>query len=130
MSYGPAFASVLISRGEFPATARTFVFNEGTIGNYSFLAIPFNANNIAGALVAINELMSFEQMITLSRGVDDLFPQRLDALTNQQRARVDALPRGVATLPVEELDQHFIPEPDAEYLNRFDKDWRAKVLRP
>jgi putative spermidine/putrescine transport system substrate-binding protein len=129
MSYGPAFASVLISRGEFPATARTFVFHEGTIGNYSFLAIPFNANNVAGALVAINELMSVDQMLTLSRGVDDLYPHRLDALTKNERARVDALPRGAATLPIEELEQHFIPEPDAEYLNRFDKDWRAKVLR-
>lgn len=130
MSYGPAFASVLISRGEFPTTTRTFVLDEGTIGNYSFLAIPFNANNTPGAVVVINELMSFEEMMILSRGVDDLYPHRLDALTNGEREKIKTLPRGVATLPIEVLEKHFMPEPDAEYLNRFDKDWRAKVLQP
>ena len=58
MSYGPSFASERIARGEYPATARTFVFDEGTIGNYSYLAVPFNADNPAGALVVINHLMS------------------------------------------------------------------------
>jgi putative spermidine/putrescine transport system substrate-binding protein len=129
MSYGPAFASVLISRGEFPSTARTFVFEEGTIGNYNFLAIPFNASNLPGALVTINELMSFEQMMTLCRGVDDLFPHRLEALTKEERERMNSLPQGAATLPIEVLEKHFMPEPDAEYLNRLDKDWRAKVLQ-
>lgn len=129
MSYAPAFASVRMAHGEFPATARTFVLDDGTIGNYSFLAIPFNANNPAGALVAINELMSFELMMTLSTGLNELYPHRLEALSKQQRERVAALPRGVATLPLEVLEKHFLPEPDAEYLNRFEKDWRAKVLQ-
>ncbi|HMX29212.1 MAG TPA: ABC transporter substrate-binding protein, partial [Blastocatellia bacterium] len=48
MSYGPSFASERIARGAYPATVRTFVFDEGTIGNYSYLAIPFNAANPAG----------------------------------------------------------------------------------
>ena len=129
MSYGPAFASVLIQHGGFPATVRTFVLEEGTIGNYSFLAIPFNANNPAGALVAINELMSFDQMMTLSTGLNELFPHRLDTLTNDQRDKVAGLPRGVATLPLDVLEKHFMPEPDAEYLNRLEKDWRTKVLQ-
>jgi putative spermidine/putrescine transport system substrate-binding protein len=129
MSYSPAFASIAIARGEFPATARTFAFQEGTIGNYSFLAIPFNANNPAGALVTINSLISFEQMLQLSRAFDSQFPHRLDRLTDQQRSLVEALPRGPATLPLSELAAHFVPEPDAEYLNRFEKDWSEKVLR-
>ena len=129
MSYGPAFASVLIAHGQFPGTVRTFVLHDGTIGNYSFLAIPFNANNPAGALVAINELMSFDQMMTLSAGLDELFPHRLDALTKEQREKAAALPRGVATLPIDVLEKHFLPEPDAEYVNRLEKDWRTKVLQ-
>jgi putative spermidine/putrescine transport system substrate-binding protein len=129
MSYGPAFASVLIARGEFPSTTRTFVFEEGTIGNYSFLAIPFNASNPAGALVVISELMSFDTMLAMSKTLDSTFPHRLASLTADQRAKVDALPRGPATLPVETLSKHFLPEPDAEYVNRLDKDWNAKVLR-
>jgi putative spermidine/putrescine transport system substrate-binding protein len=129
MSYGPSFASVLIARGEFPASARTFVFDEGTAGNYSFLAIPFNAGNRAGAMVAINELMSFETMMTLSRNLDHLFPHRLELLTAAQRDQVRVLPRGVATLPLETLEKHSLPEPDAQYLNRIEKDWKAQVLQ-
>ena len=74
MSYGPSFASEHIARGEFPPTTRTFVFDEGTIGNYSFLAIPFNASNIAGALVTINFLMSPEQQLDRARTLGDVFP--------------------------------------------------------
>lgn len=129
MSYGPSFASVLIERGEFPPTIRTFVFRRGTLGNYSFLAIPFNANNPAGALIAINDMMSFETIMAMSSSMDHVFPHRLEALTAEQRARVNEMRRGVATLPVAELESHYLPEADAEYLNRLDKDWNAKVLR-
>ncbi len=129
MSYGPAFASVMIAKGEFPGTARTFVFDEGTIGNYNFLAIPFNAANPSGALVAINELLSFEQILGITRALGEQFPLNLDRLSPDQRNAVAALPPGVATLPIAELAAHFLPEPDAEYLTRFEKDWSEKVLR-
>jgi putative spermidine/putrescine transport system substrate-binding protein len=36
MNYSPMFASQAIVRGEFPETVRTFVFESGAIGNYSF----------------------------------------------------------------------------------------------
>jgi putative spermidine/putrescine transport system substrate-binding protein len=129
MSYAPAFASVRIERGEFPPTTRTFQFAEGDIGNYSFLAIPFNASHIAGALVTINELMSFELALEFSRTLDELYPHILDRLTPGERAQVEALPRGPATLSIRDLATHFLPEPDAEYLNRLEKDWSEKVLR-
>jgi putative spermidine/putrescine transport system substrate-binding protein len=129
MSYGPAFASVRIARGEFPATARTFVFDEGTIGNYNYLAIPFNARNVEGALVVVNDLISFEQVLGLSRALDNAFPLDLEKLTKEQQAQAEALPRGPATLPLQELATHFVGEPDAGYLMRLEKDWLEKVLR-
>jgi putative spermidine/putrescine transport system substrate-binding protein len=129
MSYGPAFASVRMERGEFPATVRTFVFERGTLGNHSSLAIPFNAANAAGAMVTANELLGFETGLGMARALGTLPPHRMDALTEAQRAAVRALPRGAATLPAEELARHFLAEPDAEYLNRWDKDWNAMVLR-
>ncbi len=130
MSYSPAFASVLIERGEFPATARTFVFDEGTLRNYNYLAIPFNAANPAGAVVVINELMSPETMLRLSASLDQMYPHRTDRLSPEQRRAVRSLARGPATLSAGELDQHAFPEPDAQYLSRLEKDWLAKVLRP
>ena len=56
-------------------------------------------------------------------------PQCLDRLSPEQRALVEALPRGPATLPDSALSAHFFSEPDAEYLNRLEKDWIGKVLR-
>jgi putative spermidine/putrescine transport system substrate-binding protein len=129
MSYGPNFASEHIARGEFPPTTRTFVFNEGTIGNYSFLAIPFNASNIAGALVVINFLMSPEQQLDRARALGDVFPLELSLLTPEERRQAQGLSTGPATLPAEVLAAHLIPEPDAEYLQRLEKDWLEKVLR-
>ncbi|MBK9316100.1 MAG: ABC transporter substrate-binding protein [Acidobacteria bacterium] len=129
MSYGPSFASERIARGEYPPTVRTFVFDEGTIGNYSFLAIPFNASNIPGALVVINHLMSPMAAIDQARVLGSLYPHRLESLSFEEREAVDALPRGPATLPLEELARRQLPEPDARYLDRLEKDWMKKVLQ-
>lgn len=129
MSYGPSFASERIARGEYPPTVRTFVFDTGTIGNYSFLAIPFNASNLAGALVVTSYLMSPEQAIEQGQALGSLFPMQLDRLSPEMRAAVAALPRSPATLSLEELNRHQLPEPDAQYLERLEKDWTEKVLR-
>jgi len=129
MSYGPSFASERIARGEYPPTARTFVFDEGTIGNYSYLAIPFNAANPAGALVVIDHLMSPAHALDQGRALGSLFPLLSAGLTPNERAAVDALPLGPATLAVAELAKCQLPELDAQYLERLEKDWREKVLR-
>jgi putative spermidine/putrescine transport system substrate-binding protein len=130
MSYNPSFASERLARGEYPPTTRTFVFSSGTLGNYSYLAIPFNASNVPGALAVINHLMSATHAIQQSQALGSLFPLQLDRLSPAERAAVEALPRGVATLPLAELAAHQLPEPDAAYLERLEKDWQAKVLRP
>jgi putative spermidine/putrescine transport system substrate-binding protein len=129
MSYGPSFASVKIAKGEFPKSVRTFVFDEGTIGNYNFLAIPFNVTNAAGAVIAINELMSFDQILDITQALGEQFPLSLDRLSGAQKIAVAGLPTPSATLPIAELRSHFLPEPDAGYLTRLEKDWLEKVLR-
>ncbi len=129
MSYGPSFASERIARGEYPPTVRTFVFEEGTIGNYSFLAIPFNASNAAGGLVVANELMSPAHAIAQGRALGSLFPLRLDRLSESDRAAAQALPRGPATLSIDDLWRRQLPEPEVDFLERLEKDWREKVLQ-
>lgn len=129
MNYGPAFASERIRRGEFPETVRTFVFDEGTISSYSFLAIPFNTSNPVGALVVANYLMSPAHAIEKSRELGSVFPIPLDRLTPGQRNAVAGILRGPATLSAAELADHAVPEADAEYVARFERDWRERVLR-
>jgi putative spermidine/putrescine transport system substrate-binding protein len=129
MDYGPTFASDRIARGEYPSTVRTFVFDEGTIANYSYLAVPFNAGNVAGALTLVNYFMSPGHALDRARAIGGLFPLRLDRLSAADRAAVDALPRGPATLPLEDLTAHRIVEADAEYQRRLERDWRSEVLQ-
>jgi len=130
MSYGPAFASERIARGEYPATVRTFVFTSGTIGNYNYLAIPFNAANPTGALVVINHLMGVESLLDQSRRLGITFPLDPARLSAAERDLVAALPRGPATLTTEELASHLLPEPAVRYLERLERDWRERVLQP
>ncbi len=129
MSYGPSFASNRIARGEFPPTVRTFVFDRGTIGNYSYLAVPFNAANPEGALVVINHLISLDQAMGMSQALKAPFPISLGSLSSTDRAKALTLPRGPATLSNEELAAHFTHEPDAAYLTRLEQDWLERVLR-
>ena len=47
-AFSQSEASAGIDNGELPETVRNFVFEGGTIGNVSFLAIPFNAAQRCG----------------------------------------------------------------------------------
>lgn len=127
-AYGANFATERIARGEYPPTARTFVLASGTIDNYNYLTVPFNAANPAGALAAINYLMSPEFQIEQSRAIGSVYPHELANLSDAQRRAVAALERGAATLSAEELDAHSVPEADARYLELLEKDWREQVL--
>lgn len=63
LSFQPAEASGLIAQDKLPDTVRTFVLEQGTIGNTNFVAIPFNAKAREGAMVLANFLMSPEAQI-------------------------------------------------------------------
>lgn len=128
-AYGASFASEKIRRGEYPPTVRTFLFDTGTIGNYNFLAVPFNASNTAGALVVINHFMSPEHLLEQTRTIGGVFPLSLEKLSEEDRRAVEDLPRGEATLPLNVLAAKQLPEVEVEYLERLEKDWREKVLR-
>ncbi len=128
MSYGPTFASEAIKRNEFPLTVRTFVLDEGTIKNYSFLTVPFNASNAAGSLVVINYFMSHEFQIMQAKSLGSIYPHDLSKLTEAERSAVESLPRGEATLSTAELAEHAVPEADSTYLEKLEKDWRTQVL--
>jgi putative spermidine/putrescine transport system substrate-binding protein len=129
MNYSPTFASDKIARGEFPTSVRTFVPKDGTISDYSFLAIPFNAPNPAGALAVINTFMSPIHAINRAHAMGGLFPLRLDHLSAVDRHAVEILPRGPATLPFETLAAQRIRDAHAEYVDRFERDWRTEVLQ-
>ena len=57
VSFNPAEAAVALSAGQLPDSVRTVVFDKGTIGNTSFVAIPYNAANKEGAMIVADFLL-------------------------------------------------------------------------
>ena len=123
-TFNPGDASAAIANQELPDTVRSFTFENGTIGNSHFVAIPFNANAKAGALVLADFLLSPEAQ---ARKQDPEIwgdPTVLDlaSLSPEDRARFDAIDLGVATLKPEEFGPA-LPEPHASWMTRFEQDW-------
>ncbi len=131
INYSPADASKKIHDGLYPDTVRTYVFEEGTIANTHFVAIPFNASDKEGAMVAANLLLSAEaQYQKADPSVwGDLPAIDLSRLDEGWREKFAKLERGVATLSDEELQAHQLPELPSEILVRLEKGWVKHVLK-
>ncbi|SHF51393.1 putative thiamine transport system substrate-binding protein [Loktanella atrilutea] len=126
-SFSPGAATAAIANNELPETVRTFVLDKGTIGNASFVAIPYNAAHAEGAMIVANALLSPEAQ---ARAQD---PEILgygtvlamDKLDTDQRALFDALDLGVATLSPEELGT-VQAEPHPSWMTRIADDWNSR----
>ena len=127
ISFSPGEASAAIANFELPETVRTFVPEGGTIGNASFVAIPYNANAKEGAMVVADFLLSPEAQ---ARALD---PETLgygtvldmDALTPAARAVFEGIDLGVATLAPDALGPA-LPEPHPSWMERLTEDWTAR----
>ncbi len=127
MTFNPGEASSAINEGIFPATVRSFVMDYGSIGNAHFVAIPFNANAKAGAMVVANFLLSPEAQ---ARKADenvwgDPTVLSYDKLSSEQQALFDALSKGPATLGAAELGAT-LNEPDAFWTDALAAEWSAR----
>ena len=131
-AFDPAEASSAIAAGELPDTVRAYVPEGGSIGNASFVAIPYNASAKAGAMVLANFLLSPEaqarkQDPAVWGAFTVLSPARLSPA---DRALFEALPRGVATPTAEELGAP-LPEPHPSWMTRIAEDWTRRFgVRP
>ncbi len=130
MSFDPASTAAAIAQGLLPETARVFVPEGGTLGNVSFVAIPYNAANAAGAQVVANHLLdpavqARMQNIEVLGSFSVLDPARLDA---EARAAFDALPTAPALPTLEELGPT-LPEPHASWMTRLTEEWARRYTR-
>ena len=120
MSYNPNFVQVNVEQGLFADTARPFVFDQGTLQNVSFLAMPANAGSSAGARVVMNEMLSAElQAIKLEQvGV----PSVVDLPTAVIDEQITDSPYRLTDYgtPLEELPAAAVPA--------IDERWIAEVL--
>jgi putative thiamine transport system substrate-binding protein len=127
LSFHPPEASSAIDQGELPDTIRTFVLENGTIGNTHFVAIPYNAAHKAGAKVLADFLLSPEAQ---ARKLDpahwgDFTVLDLDALPPVERQRFEMIDLGVATLSPQELGTP-LPEPHPSWMEAVEAGWQAR----
>ena len=130
MSFDPAAAAALIQQGLLPETARVFVPEGGTIGNVSFVAIPYNAAHKAGAQVVANFLLdpatqAHMQNIEVLGSFSVLDPARLD---DQAQAAFAALPDAPALPDLADLGPTLL-EPHPSWMTRLTQDWARRYTQ-
>jgi putative thiamine transport system substrate-binding protein len=128
MSFDPASTAAAIAQGLLPETARVFVPEGGTIGNVSFVAIPYNAAHKAGAMVVANFLLApatqaHMQNIEVLGSYSVLDPAKLDA---EARAAFEALPDAPALPDLEDLGPTLL-EPHPDWMTRLTEDWARRI---
>ena len=126
-AFNPGRASAEILAGNLAATVRTFVFKGGTIGNASFVAIPFNAANQAAAQVIANLLLDPEVQARAQDPAVLGFQTVLNtaALMPQDAARFAALDLGPATLSPAALGPALL-EPHTSWMTSIANDWAIR----
>jgi putative thiamine transport system substrate-binding protein len=130
VSFNPAEAAVSIQSGTLPASARTFVFAKGTIGNTSFVAIPFNAASKEGAMVVANFLL---EPVTQAYAQDiehlgNFTVLDLSRLSAGDRQRFLDLPKSAA-LPTNAELGTALQEPHPSWMTRIAAEWERRYTR-
>ncbi len=129
MAFGPRHASMQVARGGYPESVRTFVTAEGTLYRMHFAAIPRTASNKAGALVAINFLLSPEAQYSkyLPANWGDYPAIDLDTLDKKEWDRFAAVDHGKSALAPSILAEAGVPELPVEYVRALVHGWRENV---
>jgi putative thiamine transport system substrate-binding protein len=130
ISFNPSEAAVSINAGLLPDTVRTFVFAKGTIGNTSFVAIPYNAASKEGAMVVADFLLD---PVTQARAQDyremgNFTVLDFAKLTPAERARFDALPKSAA-LPTNAQLGTILLEPHPSWMTRIASEWEKRYTK-
>ena len=119
-----------VKEGLFPTTARAYAWDNGTIMNSNYLGIPYNSGNKAGAMVAINYMLSPEaqfQKVTIS-GRDRRPILEVDRLPEEWQQKFNDIPPRQYAPDPDKLAKHAIQEPAPEYMIRLYEDFRTEVI--
>lgn len=127
MAFDPAAAAAAVEQGLLPQSVRSYGLEGGSIGNISFVAIPYNAAHREGAMVVANFLLdpatqTHAQDISVLGSYSVLDPSKLDA---SQSAAFAALP-GSAALPTNESLGPTLLEPHPSWMTMIVAEWAKR----
>ncbi|MGM0784032.1 MAG: ABC transporter substrate-binding protein [Pseudomonadota bacterium] len=128
-TFYPSEPAAAVADYELPESTRSYVLDEGTLGNVHFVAIPFNSPHKAGALVLADFLLSpkaqaHKQDIDVWGDRTVLDVAHLDADTQALFEVDDSNP---AMLPADAL-QKTLPEPHPSWMTALQDAWQARYV--
>ncbi len=126
ISFNPNEATAAVKSGQLAESVRTYVFDNGTIGNTHFVTIPYNAKAAAAAMVVANHLISTKAQ---ARKADPQYwgdPTVLDvdALPAEQQALFNDVDLGPWALPLGGAKT--LSEPHASWAQALEAAWVAR----
>jgi putative spermidine/putrescine transport system substrate-binding protein len=131
MTYGPGEVGGKVDKGLFPKTTKEFIFNEGTIGNTHYTAIPYNASHKEGAMVVQNILISpagqYEK--NLPSGWGDYPTIDLGRVGKVWAKKFASIPTPPSVLPYGQLVKNANPELQATWVTQIESGWKQNVLQ-
>lgn len=130
MSFDPASTAAAIEQGLLPKTARVFVPQGGTIGNVSFVAIPYNAAHREGAMIVANFLLdpatqAHQQDISVLGSFSVLDPAKLSPA---ESALFSTLPSSPALPSISDLGPTLL-EPHGSWMTRLTEEWARRYTK-
>ncbi|TVP52204.1 MAG: ABC transporter substrate-binding protein [Halomonas sp.] len=129
LSFSTTEASGAIANFELPDTVRSYVHDSGMIGNMSFMAIPYNAEHKAAAMVVANYLLSPEAQAEKQDpevwGSNTVLA--METLSSEQRALFDDIDLGIATLPPSELGE-VLGQPHPSWVDAIAEKWQERYV--
>lgn len=128
MSYEPYSVASKIEKGSYTDTTETFIFDKGTIGNTNYMAIAKNSGNKAGAIVAINEMISAKMQSSKYDAIKTLPVVDNSKLSDKEAEMFDKVDLGKGTLSQEELLSKRLPEMPADLVPIIEEIWLEEVV--
>jgi putative spermidine/putrescine transport system substrate-binding protein len=92
------------------------------------MAIAFDAPNKAGAMVAINAIISADIQLTQYAELRDLPVVDQDKLSDEEKAAFDAVDLGQGVLTQADLLSHRLPEMPADLVPVIEEIWAEEVV--
>lgn len=119
-----------VEQGLYPKSTRAFVWENGTVLNSNFLGIPYNSGNKAGAMVAINFMMSPEGQYNrqVISGRESRTILDVNRLPEEWKQKFESAPKRKYSPDPKVMAENAIQEPAPEYMINLFQDFRTEVI--
>lgn len=130
ISYDPYHVAAMIENGQYKNSIKSFIFDNGTIGNTNYVAIGFNSKNKEAAMCLADAILSVDmQSSKMSPKIWGTIPV-LDnnKLSENEKKIFNNVDIGIGTLPQDELLSKRKPELPAYLVTMIEEIWNEEVV--